>query len=387
MARRMMMAGRKNHPGSIEVLPSGSIRVRLSVAGKVHRFTLKDRTREEARDWATWKHQELKREAGREQEGLPGRVPFSHLLERYEETELPGLAPNTQDTYLGSLRFIRRFFVGKRGDPQVDKIRAGLIHEYLTWRRHTGPGGSAVSGYTLAKDRRLLHRIFVLAETLELRDGNPVARVPAPKVDPRDPILLTPEELDRLLEELEDHPTTRLWVLILAETGARAFSEATWLRWEDVRLEDGFLWIASGRHGRRTKSGKGRWVPLTARLAEELRRHGEERRMRLYRGKRTPWVLHQTGRRKEGERYRGSRSIIEGAAERAELPEGWRLHDLRHRRVTSWLAAGKNPVHVKEAMGHSTIQVTMGYTHLAREHLKSLVEAPAIPAELRDLAR
>ena len=29
---------------------------------------------------------------------------------------------------------------------------------------------------------------------------------------------------------------------------------------------------------------------------------------------------------------------------------------------------------VKEAMGHSAIQTTMGYTHLAREHLRSLVE-------------
>jgi integrase len=381
------MAGRKNHHGSIDVLPSGSIRVRISVAGKLHRFTLKNATLEEARERADEKYRQLRREAEREEEGLPVGDPLSLLLERFEETELPGLASNTRRTYRGSLKFIRRFFVELRGDPRVDKIRGGHIHEYLAWRRHTGRGGAPVSGYTLAKDRRLLHRLFALAEMLELRDGNPVARVPAPKVDPRDPILLSEEELDHLLEELEDHPVARLWILILAETGARAFSEALWLRWEDLRLDDGFLWIASGRGGRRTKSGKGRWVPLTPRLSEELRAYAADRRMRIYQGKRTPWVLHRTKRGKAGERYRGSRTVIEAAAERAGTPEGWRLHDLRHRRVTTWLAAGKNPVHVKEAMGHSTIQVTMGYTHLAREHLRSLVEAPAIPAELRDLAR
>jgi len=38
-------------------------------------------------------------------------------------------------------------------------------------------------------------------------------------------------------------------------------------------------------------------------------------------------------------------------------------------------------------MGHSTIQVTMGYTHLAREHLRSLVKEPEPPAELRGLTR
>ena len=60
----------------------------------------------------------------------------------------------------------------------------------------------------------------------------------------------------------------------------------------------------------------------------------------------------------------------------SKLPEGLHQHDLRHRRVTTWLAEGKNPVHVKETMGHSTLAVTMGYTHLPREHLRSLTAAP-----------
>jgi site-specific recombinase XerD len=37
-------------------------------------------------------------------------------------------------------------------------------------------------------------------------------------------------------------------------------------------------------------------------------------------------------------------------------------------------------VHVKEALGHSVIQKTMKYTHLARTHLRDLVEeAPERP--------
>jgi site-specific recombinase XerD len=59
---------------------------------------------------------------------------------------------------------------------------------------------------------------------------------------------------------------------------------------------------------------------------------------------------------------------------------------LRHRRVTTWLAEGKNPVHVKEALGHADLATTMGYTHLAREHLRSLVETEPKREELRDLA-
>ena len=60
-------------------------------------------------------------------------------------------------------------------------------------------------------------------------------------------------------------------------------------------------------------------------------------------------------------------------SERAELPAGFLPHDLRHRRITKWLAEGKSAVLVKEAVGHADLRTTMGYTHLAKEHLRSLV--------------
>ena len=45
-----------------------------------------------------------------------------------------------------------------------------------------------------------------------------------------------------------------------------------------------------------------------------------------------------------------------------------------HRRITTWLAEEKHTVHVKEAVGHADQQTTMKYTHLAKEHLRSLVD-------------
>ena len=240
-----------------------------------------------------------------------------------------------------------------------------------------------MSNYTLGKDRRLLHRLFVLADRTELREGNPVARVPSSKPDPRDPVLLREDQLEGLLGALAHHPMARAYVLLLSESGARCESEALHLRWEDVRLDEGFLWLASGRDGHRTKSGKGRWVPLTSRLRQALQEHAAQFRLRSQ----SPWVFHLTRGSRRGQRAREYRTTVKAAAKRAGLPGAWRLHDLRHRRVTTWLTEGKNPVHVKEAMGHSTIQVTMGYTHLAREHLLSLVNEPKPPTELRELAR
>ncbi|HSH75079.1 MAG TPA: tyrosine-type recombinase/integrase, partial [Longimicrobiales bacterium] len=130
-------------------------------------------------------------------------------------------------------------------------------------------------------------------------------------------------------------------------------SEALWLRWDDVDLEDGFLRVESVRKGRRTKSGKIRYVPLTDRLRSTLRSHFARYRFNDYG---SPWLFHHVRRRRnatKGARITGLRRAFEGAVKRAELPLELNQHDLRHRRVTTWLAARKQPQLVQKAMGHS----------------------------------
>jgi integrase len=256
----------------------------------------------------------------------------------------------------------------------------------MAWRKVHRFGGeeekeptpkAPLNNRTLAKDRAVLHRIFEIAEQLELREGNPVSRVEAPKSDGRDPLILSADQYEALLTECDDRPLLSLYVLTLGEGGLRCESEALRLQWSDVDLEGGFLWIASGREGHRTKSGKGRWVPMTPRLLAAVKDHFAACRFAAYDGTRPLRVFHhtRTARRfKAGERIGSLRHAFKSAAKRAKLPLTLHQHDLRHRRVTAWLAEGRDVVKVKEAMGHSDLRTTMGYTHLAREHLRDLVD-------------
>ena len=320
-------------------------------------------------------------------DGYPGPIHVSDLLARFESEEMPTKAPGCQRSYDASLKPIRLYFERDLRDPTVDRIRAGDIEGFLTWRRghraKTNEAGDveAVPGTirerTVAKDRAVLHAIFAMAERREYREGNPVSRTKAPKYDPRQPVILSADEYRGLLEQCSDQ-TLRLYVLVLGETGARDESEALWLRWEDVDLEGGFLRIASGRNGHRTKSGKDRWTPMTAALVAGMREHFAAHRL----SGRSEWIFYHARTRRhyrEGDRIRSLRTAVRAAAQRANLPAGWHLHDLRHRRVTTWLAEGRDVVKVKEAVGHSDLKTTMGYTHLAREHLRTLVEErPAV---------
>jgi hypothetical protein len=115
---------------------------------------------------------------------------------------------------------------------------------------------------------------------------------------------------------------------------------------------------------------------MTPRLLKVMKEHFASYRFASYGGVRPIHVFHHTETRAKnvgGRRIKSMRGGWNFACERAEV-SGVRQHDLRHRRITTWLADGKNPVHVKEAVGHADLQTTMGYTHLAKEHLRSLVE-------------
>ena len=226
----------------------------------------------------------------------------------------------------------------------------------------------------------MLHRLFDAAEDWEYREGNPVGKVKPPKCDDHDAVILTDEQYDRLLAECDAAgPMLHLYALFLGETGARAYSETLHVQFEDVDLEDGYVRLVSGRDGHRLKSGKSRWTPMTPRLRQAMREHFAAYRFAAYDGQRSPWVFHHSQSRvpiyKAGDRLKDLRGGFDRAVKRAKLPQGFRRHDLRHRRVTTWLKEGKSAAKVQKAMGHSDLATTMGYSHLVKEDLRSLVES------------
>ncbi len=380
----------KKHPGMIQ--PRGKAwRVVLRAGGRAHWFgaraeaVLKHGTHNEVVEWTWRKYEELQKAAKREAGGLPGRVRFSVLVRKYETEEMPDKARGTQRAYRDSLKPIKSYFFEVLGDPMLDQIRAAHVKAFLSWRKtHRADGTPAevpLSTRSRGKDRAVLHQLFAFADLLELREGNPVRRVPKLKGDERQPVILTNQQHKALLAACED-PMVELYVLFLGETGARCESEALWVRWEDVDFERGFVTIVSGRDDHRTKSGKTRYVPLTHRLKTALQEHFAASR---FGG--SPWLFHHTRTRRHherGARVHSFRGAVRNALKRANLalqrdeldpiPAGWVPHDLRHRRVTTWLGEGKSPVHVQHALGHSALSTTMGYYKHLPEHLRALVE-------------
>jgi integrase len=378
------MPKKKGQPGNLERRGT-SYRVTLCVDGKLHRFTVPTTDRRVAQASARQRLAELHRERDRRLAGLPDVVRMSGLLDEYKRTELPTLAPGTQRSYGDSLKPIRQYFVDEAGDPAVDKVRGKQVNDYLNWRRtrrligRRKTDGGVLHNRTLNKDRAVLRRVFTIAEQREWVASNPVRLTEARNADAREAVIPTDSEYDRLLTACAGYPALAMYVLLLGETGMRCDSEALRLQWQDVDFATGFIKVVSGRDGHRTKTGKSRQIPMTRRLVAALREYFAGYRFAAQ----SPYLFHHSKTKRNhraGGRIGTLRRAFKNAAARVKLPTNFVQHDLRHRRVTTWLAEGKSPVLVMKAMGHSRLETTMHYYKYLPEHLRALVEPTALPA-------
>lgn len=149
-----------------------------------------------------------------------------------------------------------------------------------------------------------------------------------------------------------------------------------------MNFEQEGIWIAGRRGEHRNKTGKGHWAAMPPHLKAAMQEHFRRYRFARYNDKSTPWVFHHPDSQwshHAGERIKDMYSAVKAAARRAKLPKEFVIHDLRHSRITSWLAAGESAVAVQAAVGHSDLKTTMGYyTHVPGGHLATLNKSKAL---------
>ena len=202
-------------------------------------------------------------------------------------------------------------------------------------------------------------KIFNLAELWGLRreGGNPCRFVRKYKENKRERFLSEGEfrRLGEVLNEMEEEGAVSAYaaaaIRLLMLTGCRR-NEIVELRWEDVDLDAGELRLADGKTGARL-------VPLSpaaAAVLSGLPRMGD-----------SPWVIPG---REPGRHLADLQPPWERVRERAAL-EDVRIHDLRHSFASRALALGESLPMIGKLLGHTQVQTTARYAHLARDSVKA----------------
>ena len=203
-----------------------------------------------------------------------------------------------------------------------------------------------------------LSRMFNRAEAWGMAPpgSNPCRRVPRYRTR-RLERFLTEDEFRRLGETLDAmeaegrlpvHAAAALRLLTL--TGCRR-GEIVDLRWDDVRLEKNEIRLRDSKTGPRT-------VPLSPAAARVF--------ADIPRVPGNPWVI---AGRKPGARLAHITYYWYRVRGRAGL-EDVRLHDLRHSFASRALALGETLPMIGRMLGHTKIQTTARYAHLARDSVR-----------------
>ena len=217
------------------------------------------------------------------------------------------------------------------------------------------------SPHTINRYFAALRRFLNLAISDGLLATNPVKGVkffPEPTGRMR---FLTEAEIAHLREHLP--PEHWSLVAFSLETGLR-LSEQFHARWDCVNMEQGVLTIPL------SKSGKTRHVILSEAALSILQN--------LATWTYSPYVFPSpltSGQPLQGRNF--VVKVYEPALKQAGI-QGATWHTLRHTFASRAVMAGVDIRTIQELMGHSTITMTMRYTHLSPTHLRTAVNKASL---------
>ncbi|MHA1595983.1 MAG: site-specific tyrosine recombinase/integron integrase [Candidatus Baldrarchaeia archaeon] len=274
-----------------------------------------------------------------EQPSIPSE--YRTILEDFKSyLELLGRTPLTIKEYLIDVRLFLSTLNGK-GLHEVTKRDIMSFLLYLKQKR----GDNNV---TIARKLSSIRTFFNFLVESGFLDSNPAADVKRPKLEKKLPVVLTPDEVRRLIDAA-DNPRDKLIIRMLYVTGLRV-SELVNLRVEDIDFEECVIMVRMG------KGKKDRVVFMdkqTARILKEyLRENGIER------GRVFPISVRTVQR------------MIQRARIKAGIQKKVTPHVLRHSFATHMLELGANLRTIQELLGHEQLNTTQIYTHVSMRQAK-----------------
>lgn len=300
-------------------------------------------TEENARKYARREEARIERAAALGLEDVSD-CTLDAALDRYEKHRLPQLAAATQNWMTCILNKWR----SRIGGMKLTKITKAVIAAEL----EELAGGKSTGAHN--RYRGALSAVLSkCAGEWGLLEYNPCHKIPHQHEKGRERYL-QPDEQQALLEACagSKHSMLHSMLVLSLSTGIRQ-GEMMALRWTDIDMKKGLLFV------RDSKNSKPRTIPLTQTAIAALK--STQAGKVVYMGPvfggglfpRHAWTV---------------------AVREAGL-DNFHWHDLRHTCASYLVQQGVGIRMVAEILGHSTLQMSMRYSHLATSHLVDGLEA------------
>ena len=260
--------------------------------------------------------------------GEEGLNKDNRKIKLLDELKLRGYSKKTIESYT--------FYVSKflGSGMAFEEYMKGLIN-----------GGKSRSTIRLAG--------FAVKFYLRLIGQNEESGIPNIKEDKKIPNVLSKKEIEQMIL-LTNNLKHRLIIQLAYSTGLR-LSELINLKWEDLDFERKVIHVRCG------KGRKDRIVLFSPKVKKVVNQLSPEKREFLFISSR-------------GKKYSpvSIEKIISNAAKRAGINKKVTPHMLRHSFATHLLERGVDIRYIQKLLGHSRLETTQIYTHIADNKLKNI---------------
>jgi len=237
------------------------------------------------------------------------------------------------------------FFAGK----MLNEFTPYSIEQYKTTRLNNDQMMPA----TVNRELTCFKTIFNWAIKGKKASVNPVKGIKFLKVDNTRTRYLTEDEIKRLVENCP--PYFKPIIITALTTGMRK-SEILNLKWKNVDLTNGIIFLTD------TKNGRMREIPICTLLYDKIQ---ECKKLAV-----GEYVFCSS----KGKPYsKDIRTMFLRILDKARISD-FRFHDLRHTAASYLVMQGVDLLTVKEILGHQRIEMTLRYAHLSPLHKKSAIE-------------
>lgn len=265
---------------------------------------------------------------------VPGFLEFTKKMEQY--ILVSGLSKATHSSYsrkLGDLALYFNKLPHNISEQELTEYLAGLI------QRAKSPSKTEFK-----------HTVYSMRFYFKMLDKPMRVRLPIIKDDKKLPVVLSKQECFSIINGTKNFKH-RL-ILMFIYSGGLRIRELINLRWSDVNINRMAI------HIKRSKGGKDRFVPLAKNIIEPFVQY-------MCGFNKSDYVFHGTS--EDGKMSpTGIQFLLKQAIKRVGINRtGVCLHTLRHSYATHLLEDGMDIVSIKELLGHSRIETTLVYLHVA----------------------
>lgn len=292
-----------------------------------------------------------------EQTGLP---PHAAMLKRYRQYLLleKSLSPNTLEAYMDDALKLTGYMDDCGID--LDKVTLDDLHGFAA-----AMGDLGIAPRSQARIISGIKSLFKFLCLDGYREDDPSELLESPKIGRHLPDVLTVEEIDNIIRQIDlslpEGQRNKAMIETMYSCGLRV-SELCSLKMEDLFLEDGFIRVTG-------KGSKQRLIPISGRAIKEINLYLTDRCHIEIKSGAEPYLFLSIRRGRPLSRIMVF-DIVKKLTAMAGINKTVSPHTFRHSFATHLLEGGANLRAIQCMLGHEKISTTEIYTHIDRSRLR-----------------